>query len=96
MNLTKGHPALGAARGLVGRRLGAEVLVDLAPVAAAERRRPLVRVLLLQSHEFEHFCAHALSPQGFGVAAAIGTGLALFPLCTIAASRYVCQTIRHL
>ena len=60
--LTERHPALGAARGLVGRGLRAEVVVHLSPVSAAQRRRPLVRVLLVERDELEHVCAHALSP----------------------------------
>ena len=67
VNLTEGHPALGAAGSLVGRSLGAVVVVDLSPVAAPKRRRALVRMLLCERHELEHLCAHALSPWRLAV-----------------------------
>ena len=95
VNLTEGHPALGAAGGLVGRRLGAEVVVDLAPVAAAQRRRALLRMLLLKRHELEHVCAHVLSPWRLAVGAGLPRTLRLRLRPTIAASRQACHAIRR-
>ena len=58
MSLTEGDVALRAARSLLGRALGQIIAKDLAEIAQALGREPLIRSLTLDRHEFQQILGH--------------------------------------
>jgi hypothetical protein len=58
MHLAEGHAALGATGRLLGRRFRDEGAINLIPIRAAVGRFPLIRLVLRQADELQHFLGH--------------------------------------
>ena len=58
MHLAEGHAALRTAGCLFGCRFRHEGAIDLGPIGAAVGRFPLIRLVLRQADELQHFLGH--------------------------------------
>src|SRR3546814_3285222 len=63
VHLTERHAALRAAAGLLGSRLGIELVVNLAEVLATQLGAALVRHRALELDELQHPAGHRLTPN---------------------------------
>jgi hypothetical protein len=58
MHLAEGHPALGAAGRLFGRRFRHEGAINLIPIRATVSGFSLIWLVLRQADELQHFLGH--------------------------------------